>query len=825
MDPRGPPRKSTFLNCLSNIETTREDPYKDIIPKTRTPYPRFQKLSKSLQPSQAFKNPPKSNSTRRPPCGQNLVIPETAESTNIATQALVFYFSDGTTYGYTDYAYGWNGNCNKLYSPAPGKATVDYVEYLPESSAVPGVFPKNVDDPDIGRTEDLELRKVIIYRDAHCTEEIVEKVQKEESEDGKEVSETIEVLEPIELDVQDKVQENEKGGEGEQDAVHHDSTHVFLNDQGLNLDSPASFRLILGRRTTLPTLVDQAPIEGASEEGSSTNENLANNETQGQPNSPEIAGEETSNAPTEETLTEEGEIITDSTSSDGILIEEQATEESNTSITTPGQDRDSEESSSDGSSPNKHSDENNSMPSINEESRNDDEGQISNEGSPEQPASEDQQSRANEDTGKSSTPQKEDEGSAEKKSHEENEKIDTTDEYFTELEIEEDDDEEEEEEEERGEVEGETEGEEKKAEDEDEGKEQRNGSKRPVYNIFKNIETVVEEQHDEEFKEEIHEKPQSEEAQNNEREQIGKHKETESEPPVTPTENSASTPDETLPPKTEQLEGVENNQTKESAPQEPLQEIPTENQESPPPTGEQQSKSPSEESGQETDHETTADSPHPEVTPPPKEGPPKEEPPVAVVTVTIHVGEESTPEPTSVEESPTTTTENTESPTVEETAVEATPNVPGLTFTPDSEYCDPKQPDSSCYVECDVEDPYCCHPTDKDFPDCCDPDDEECWRHQFILDKSDEATPATTESQPNQATEPPPQAQETPAKEPEPTQNESTLEPEKQEVAPQPAKRDQVPTGPSVGDFSRESSNQDLTFKQLAKSRLLRFLR
>ncbi|KAF3253230.1 hypothetical protein TWF217_007495 [Orbilia oligospora] len=676
-----------------------------------------------------------------------LVIPETAESTNIATQALVFYFSDGTTYGYTDYAYGWNGNCNKLYSPAPGKATVDYVEYLPESSAVPGVFSKNVDDPDIGRTEDLELRKVIIYRDAHCTEEIVEKVQKEESEDGKEVSETIEVLEPIELDVQDKVQENEKGGEGEQDAVHHDSTHVFLNGQGLNLDSPASFRLILGRRTTLPTLVDQAPIEGASEEGSSTNENLANNETQGQLNSPEIAGEETSNAPTEETLTEEGEIITDSTSSDGILIEEQATEESNTSITTPGQDRDSEETSSDGSSPNKHSDENNSMPSINEESRNDDEGQISNEGSPEQPASEDQQSRANEDTGKSSTPQKEDE------------------------------------------------------------------------------ETVVEEQHDEEFKEEIHEKPQSEEAQNNEREHIEKHKETESEPPVTPTENSASTPDETLPPKTEQLEGVENNQTKEAAPQEPLQEIPTENQESPPPTGEQQSKSPSEESGQETDHETTADSPHPEVTPPPKEGPPKEEPPVAVVTVTIHVGEESTPEPTSVEESPTATTENTESPTVEETAVEATPNVPGLTFTPDSEYCDPKQPDSSCYVECDVEDPYCCHPTDKDFPDCCDPDDEECWRHQFILDKPDEATPATTENQPNQTTEPPPQAQETPAKEPGPTQNVSTPEPEKQEVAPQPAKRDQIPTGPSVGDFSRESSNQDLTFKQLAKSRLLRFLR
>ncbi|KAF3298359.1 hypothetical protein TWF132_000181 [Orbilia oligospora] len=681
-----------------------------------------------------------------------LVIPETAESTNIATQALVFYFSDGTTYGYTDYAYGWNGNCNKLYSPAPGKATVDYVEYLPESSAVPGFFSKNVDDPDIGRTEDLELRKVIIYRDAHCTEEIVEKVQKEESEDGKEVSETIEVLEPIELDVQDKVQENEKGGEGEQDAVHHDSTHVFLNDQELNLDSPASFRLILGRRTTLPTLVDQAPIEGASEEGSSTNENLANNETQGQLNSPEIAGEETSNAPTEETLTEDGEIITDSASSDGILIEEQATEESNTSITTPGQDRDSEETSSDGSSPNKHSDENNSMPSINEESRNDDEGQISNEGSPEQPASEDQQSRANEDTGKSSTPQKEDE------------------------------------------------------------------------------ETVVEEQHDEEFKEEIHEKPQSEEAQNNEREQIEKHKETESEPPVTPTENSASTPDETLPPKTEQLEGVENNQTKEAAPQEPLQEIPTENQESPPPTGEQQSKSPSEESEQETDHETTADSPHPEVTPPPKEGPPKEEPPkeeppVAVVTVTIHVGEESTPEPTSVEESPTATTENTESPTVEETAVEATPNVPGLTFTPDSEYCDPKQPDSSCYVECDVEDPYCCHPTDKDFPDCCDPDDEECWRHQFILDKPDEATPATTESQPNQTTEPPPQAQETPAKEPEPTQNVSTPEPEKQEVAPQPAKRDQIPTGPSVGDFSRESSNQDLTFKQLAKSRLLRFLR
>ncbi|KAF3277525.1 hypothetical protein TWF970_005132 [Orbilia oligospora] len=667
-----------------------------------------------------------------------LVIPETAESTNIATQALVFYFSDGTTYGYTDYAYGWNGNCNKLYSPAPGKATVDYVEYLPESSAVPGVFSRNVDDPDIGRTEDLELRKVIIYRDAHCTEEIVEKVQKEESEDGKEVSETIEVLEPIELDVQDKIQENGKGSEGEQDAVHSDSTHVFLNDQGLNLDSPASFRLILGRKTTLPTLIDQIPIEGASEEGSSINENLANNETQEQPNPPEIAGEETSNAPTEEILTEEeGEIITDSTSSDGILIEEQATEESNTSITTPGQDRDSEETSSDGSSPNKHSDENNYMPSINEESRNDDKGQIFNEGSPEQPASEDQQSRANEDTGKSSTPQKDDE------------------------------------------------------------------------------ETVVEEQHDEEFKEEIHEKPQPEEVQNNETEQIEKHKETESEPSVTPTENSASMPSETVPSETEQLEGVENNQTKESAPQEPLQEIPTENQESPPPTEEQQSKSPFEES-----EEITADSPHPEVTPPPKEGPS-----VAVVTVTVHVGEENTPEPTSVEESPTATTENTESPTVEETAVETTPNVPGLTFTPDSEYCDPKQPDSSCYVECDVEDPYCCHPTDKDFPDCCDPDDEECWRHQFILDKPDEATPATTESQPNQTTEAPPQAQETPAKEPEPTLNESAPEPEKQEVAPQPAKRDQIPTGPSVGHFSREISNQDLTFKQLAKSRLLRFLR
>ncbi|KAF3317782.1 hypothetical protein TWF173_009605 [Orbilia oligospora] len=721
-----------------------------------------------------------------------LVIPETAESTNIATQALVFYFSDGTTYGYTDYAYGWNGNCNKLYSPAPGKATVDYVEYLPESSAVPGVFSKNVDDPDIGRTEDLELRKVIIYRDAHCTEEIVEKFQKEESEDGKEVSETIEVLEPIELDVQNKIQENEKGGEGEQDAVHYDSTHVFLNDQELNLDSPASFRLILGRKTTLPTLIDQIPIEGASEEGSSINENLANNETQEQPNSPEIAGEETSNAPTEEILTEEEEeIITDSTSSDGILIEEQATEEPNPSITTPGQDRDSEETSSDGSSPNKHSDENNSMPSINEESRNDDEGQIFNEGSPEQPASEDQQSRANEDTGKSSTPQKEDEGSAEKKSHEENEKINTTDEYFTELEIEEDDDEEEKEEEEEERGEGETE------------------------------ETVVEEQHDEEFKEEIHEKPQPEEVQNNEIEQIETHKETESEPPVTPTENSASMPSETVPSETEQLEGVENNQTKESAPQEPLQEIPTENQESPPPTEEQQSKSPFEESEhEETDHEITADSPHPEVTPPPKEGPP-----VAVVTVTVHVGEENTPEPTSVEESPTATTENTESPTVEETAVETTPNVPGLTFTPDSEYCDPKQPDSSCYVECDVEDPYCCHPTDKDFPDCCDPDDEECWRHQFILDKPDEATPATTESQPNQTTEPPPQAQETPAKEPEPTLNESAPEPEKQEVSPQPAKRDQIPTGPSVGDFSREISNQDSTFKQLAKSRLLRFLR
>ncbi|KAF3203294.1 hypothetical protein TWF679_010458 [Orbilia oligospora] len=734
-----------------------------------------------------------------------LVIPETAESTKIATQALVFYFSDGTTYGYTDYAYGWNGNCNKLYSPAPGKATVDYVEYLPESSAVPGVFSKNVDDPDIGRTEDLELRKVIIYRDPHCTEEVVEKVQKEENEDGKEVSESIEVLEPIELDVQDKIQENEKASEGEQDDVHHDSTHVFLNDQGLNLDAPASFKLILGRKMKLPTLIDQIPIEGASEEGSSINENLVNNETQGQPNSPEIASEETSNAPTEETLTEEeGEIITGSTSSDGILIEAQATEESNTSINTPDQDRDSKDTSSDGSSSNNHSDENNSMSGINEESHNDDEGQISGGGGPEQPASEDQQPRGNEDTGKSSTREKEDEASAEKKSHEEIEKINSTDEYFTELEIEDDDDEEEEEEE-RGE--GETEGEEKKAEDEDEEKEQRNSSKRPVYNIFKNIETVVEEQHDEEFKEEIHEKPQSEEAQNNEREQIEKHKET---------ENSASTPSQT-----EQPEGVENNQTKESASQEPLQEIPTENQESPPSTEEQQSKSPFEESGhEETDHETTADSPHPEVTPPPKE-----EPSVAVVTVTVHVGEESTPEPTSVEESPTTTTENTVSPTVEETAVETTPNVPGLTFTPDSEYCDPKQPDSSCYVECDVEDPYCCHPTDKDFPDCCDPDDEECWRHQFILDKPDEVTPATTESQPNQTTEPPPQAQETPAKEPEGTPDESTPEPEKQEVAPQPAKRDQIPTGPSAEDFGREDSNSSLTFKQLAKSRLLRFLR
>ncbi|KAF3187339.1 hypothetical protein TWF788_002258 [Orbilia oligospora] len=674
-----------------------------------------------------------------------LVIPETAESTKIATQALVFYFSDGTTYGYTDYAYGWNGNCNKLYSPAPGKATVDYVEYLPESSAVPGVFSKNVDDPDIGRTEDLELRKVIIYRDPHCTEEVVEKVQKEENEDGKEVSESIEVLEPIELDVQDKIQENEKASEGEQDDVHHDSTHVFLNDQGLNLDAPASFRLILGRKMKLPTLIDQIPIEGASEEGSSINENLVNNETQGQPNSPEIASEETSNAPTEETLTEEeGEIITGSTSSDGILIEAQATEESNTSINTPDQDRDSKDTSSDGSSSNNHSDENNSMSGINEESHNDDEGQISGGGGPEQPASEDQQPRGNEDTGKSSTREKEDEASAEKKSHEEIEKINKT---------------------------------------------------------------VVEEQHDEEFKEEIHEKPQSEEAQNNEREQIEKHKET---------ENSASTPSQT-----EQPEGVENNQTKESAPQEPLQEIPTENQESPPSTEEQQSKSPFEESGhEETDHETTADSPHPEVTPPPKE-----EPSVAVVTVTVHVGEESTPEPTSVEESPTTTTENTVSPTVEETAVETTPNVPGLTFTPDSEYCDPKQPDSSCYVECDVEDPYCCHPTDKDFPDCCDPDDEECWRHQFILDKPDEVTPATTESQPNQTTEPPPQAQETPAKEPEGTPDESTPEPEKQEVAPQPAKRDQIPTGPSAEDFGREDSNSSLTFKQLAKSRLLRFLR
>ncbi|KAK6513920.1 hypothetical protein TWF506_008350 [Arthrobotrys conoides] len=739
-----------------------------------------------------------------------LVIPEVADSTEIATQALVFYFSDGTTYGYTDYAHGWNGNCNKLYSPAPGKATVDYVEYLPQSSAIPGVFSKNVIDPDIGRTEDLQLKKVILYRDPYCTEEVAEKVQREENEDGKDISETVEVLEPIELDVQEKVQKSEQEGHGEEDAVHHDSAHVFLNDQGLNVDAPASFRLILGRKGTVPTLIDQAPTEEAPNDGPSVDQNLTNDQIEEQSDSPEIAKEEAPVAPTE-SLTEE-EIKTDSTPSDGIIIEEQAAEESDTSIDLLDKDQGLEETAFDRSSSDRHPNEESSISNVNnEESPNDNEDKENHE----QSISEEHTSEEDgagilvkeEDASSLSIQKKVDEKITEEKPHDEKEKINTTDEYFTELEIEGDDEEEE----------GKDEDEEHEEEEKEEEGGQGNSSKQPVYNIFKNVGTVVEEQHDEGFKEDIHEEPQPEEAQNNQKEETKEHNETEGKIPVPitaiPTEKSPA-------PEIEQPEGGESIQPKESTPPEPPKEIPAETQEASS-TKEQPESPPDESKQEEKGAKADADSPQPEVT-----IPPKEKPSVAFVTVTVHVGGESSPEPTPTEESTIATTESTESPTAEETAVEATPSVPGLTFTPDSEYCDPKQPDSSCYVECDVEDPYCCHPTDKDFPDCCDPDDEECWRHQFILDKPDETTPATTENTPDQTTEPPPQAQETPVKDLEHAPKESSPEPEpeKQEVGPQPAKRDQVLPQPSISNFNGENSSSSLTSGRLARSRFLRFL-
>ncbi|KAK6531694.1 hypothetical protein TWF694_002870 [Orbilia ellipsospora] len=473
-----------------------------------------------------------------------LIVPDIDTDPPVTGQALVFYFSDGTAYEYTDYAYGWNGLCNKLNSPSPGDATVDYVEYVPQASAPAGAFAAPAADPDSGRSEELELRKLVIYRDLHCAEEVVEKVEVREGVEGGGTSESVQVLTPVELDVENNA---ESGGD--------DPGRVFLNEQTLGVDAPASFRLVLGRKAReVPPLVENP-----------TTENTAANEGQ-----------------TDETPAEENDV---EESTDEVQFAGDVIEDSNGNV-----------------------------------------------------------------------------------------------------------------------VSGEVEVEEEK---------------------------TIEEQPTE----------------------------------TTPAEERQITP----PPDNSMIEVVT-----------------------------------------VTAHTTItpSEAPTPEST---AEIPPAE-PIVIGVTTTESPPEE--PTPTDVAQEQPTTTEVIQEPTptsIETTAAEEpTPSVPGLTFQPDVDVCDPKQPDSNCRVDCDIEDPYCCHPTDKDYPDCCDPDDEGCWRHEFVVDKLDgDNTPSGTTSAENStpAPEPAPLATESP---PEPVATpEPTPAPEDTSTPPDQAAQDQAAQDQRPAETPTETNQEN----------------
>ncbi|EPS45914.1 hypothetical protein H072_70 [Dactylellina haptotyla CBS 200.50] len=490
-----------------------------------------------------------------------LIIPDVAASSDITTKALVFYFSDGTAYEYTDYAYGWNGNCNKLNSPSPGQATVDFVEYVPQASVVPGAFSKQAADPDSGRSQDLDLRKLVIYRDLHCADEIVEVAQQQQGEDGGGVSESVELLQPVELDVEAKVKENQTNG-GDNQQV--DSNRIFLNDQDLGVDAPASFRLVLGKKTTAPATVftdNQAtgniPDEAATDEGTATGEAESNSDT----------GE----------VTEE------------VDVSEEANWDENGDTAVQVEETDTISEEPVGETP----------PEVT-----------------------------------------------------------------------------------------------------------------PPPDAAENVVTVT-----------TH---------------------------MTITPSQASLPEPT---------SAEWTEVATMAPEPTTTEATT--------------------SDESTSMEATS-------------------------------MEATSTEATTTEDTTTETT-STEAPTLK-----VTPTVPGLTFEPDSDICDPKQPDSKCYVECDVEDPFCCHPTDRDYPDCCDPNDSSCWRHEFITDKPQEsATPSETTtaessepapeptpetSEPAAESEPAPEetaeaASDTPQEEAPPSEQTDSPNPESSEAPPQPAKRSLRPSG------------------------------
>ncbi|EWC47267.1 hypothetical protein DRE_03386 [Drechslerella stenobrocha 248] len=650
-----------------------------------------------------------------------LVLPSMSMSLDelpkISTQALLFYLSDGTMYGYTDYAYGWNGNCNRLNSQQPGRTTVNYVEYVPNFSAPPGAFADVALDPNNGRADDLELRKVVLYQDQHCTEEIVERIEQDQSDDGTDVVENTEVLDTVELDVETKVSESEGSSDTN---FENDPTRIFLNNDRLNLDASASFRLVLGRksRVVAASLVDdlQQPEE----------------------------------APVGENTLEE-----DATFQNGGDGEEVVTTEEETDR--PGQgDQDDLQ-----------------------------------QGLEQQPGEANFEEQIQEEVQR----QVQEEVQDQIQDHIQEEVQDQVQELKQELDSQLPPDQEQ--------------------QPQDEPEEQSDDTEsqdQPVINIFGNVESLVD------GSSPPAEQPDTTDSPSEPEPSGVAGTPTENPPPEsaaapenTPaqTDNEEPQPEETAGPSPGEAQSTET-PPEETSTEKPSTEEPEQQkapQEARPEDGPQGSEGP------------------PEVTHPPTETPP---PTTAVTTVLPTEGAVAvTPEPTPTEPPRTQQETETVEPKTTETIAETTatetssaaPSVPGLSFLPDAQPCDPQEPESDCYVECDSEDPYCCHPGDKDFPDCCDADDEDCWRHEYVLDKSEEDDQAPTATK--EATEP----------DPEPTPEESTHTAAEPESAPeppleegQPTKRDNVYLPPGQ-DTSAKAGGSLFRFSTEARSRLSRLIR